>query len=93
MGVGYISFLNLLNFTSILEAIVCIYIILTQQFDKKINPRISAYTQVHVTFDFNKTPVAPTGCKVVFYDRTDERSSWANHGTKGYYVGPVMKYF
>ena len=59
----------------------------------RINPLISAYTQVHDIFDFNKTPLAPAGCKVIIHDRTDERPSWANHGTRGYYIGPVMKHY
>ena len=59
----------------------------------RINPLISAYTQVHGIFDFNKTPLAPAGCKVIIRDRTNERPSWANHGTRGYYVGPAMKHF
>ena len=59
----------------------------------RINSCISAYTQVYGIFDFNHTSIAPAGCKVVIYDRTDERPSWANHGTRGYYVGPAMKHF
>ena len=46
----------------------------------KINPLISAYTQVHGIFDFNKTPLAPAGCKVIIHDCTVERPPWANHG-------------
>ena len=59
----------------------------------RINPLISAYTQVHGVFDFNKTPLAPAGCKVIIHDCIDERPSWANHGSRGYYVGPAMKHF
>ena len=50
----------------------------------RINPYISAYTQVHSIFDFNRTPLALTGCKVIIHDRTDERPSWEKHGTRGY---------
>ena len=59
----------------------------------RINPLISAYTQVHGMFDFNRTPLAPAGCKVIIHDRTDERPSWADHGTRGFYVGPAIKHF
>ena len=41
----------------------------------KINPAISAYTQVMGTFDFNKTPIAPAGCKVIVHDTRMERGS------------------
>ena len=56
----------------------------------RINPLISAYTQVHNIFDFNCTPLTPTGCKVIIYDRTDECPSWADHGTREFYVGPTI---
>ena len=59
----------------------------------RINPLISTYTQVHGMFDFNRTPLAPAGCKVIIHDRTDERPSWADHSTRGFYVGPAMKHF
>ena len=59
----------------------------------RINPCISAYTQVHGIFDFNRTPLAPAGCKVIIRDHTDEHPSWANHGTRSYYLGPAIKQF
>jgi hypothetical protein len=42
-------------------------------------------------FDFNKTPLAPPGCKVVVHERAMERGAWASHGIVGYYIGPAMK--
>eukprot|EP00532_Pseudo-nitzschia_australis_P014697 CAMPEP_0168284554 /NCGR_PEP_ID=MMETSP0141_2-20121125/23578_1 /TAXON_ID=44445 /ORGANISM="Pseudo-nitzschia australis, Strain 10249 10 AB" /LENGTH=143 /DNA_ID=CAMNT_0008228585 /DNA_START=853 /DNA_END=1284 /DNA_ORIENTATION=- len=39
----------------------------------RVNPKLSAYTQVHGPFDFNKTPLAPLGCKIVIHDRAEER--------------------
>ena len=41
----------------------------------RINPLFSAYTQVHGIFNFNKTPLAPAGCKVIIHDCTNERPS------------------
>ena len=52
----------------------------------RTNPLISAYTQVHGEFDYNRTPIAPTGCKVIVHDRRGERGSWSNHGSHGYYI-------
>lgn len=57
------------------------------------NPCISAYTQDHGIFDFNRTPPAPAGCKVIIHDRTDEHPAWENPGTSRYYVGQAMKHF
>ncbi|OEU20461.1 hypothetical protein FRACYDRAFT_181335 [Fragilariopsis cylindrus CCMP1102] len=52
----------------------------------RINPLISAYTLIHGEFDFNRTPMAPVGCKVIVHDRRGERGSWSNHGSHGFYI-------
>ena len=49
--------------------------------------------QINGKFDFDQTPLAPTGCKVILHDGTDEQPSWVNHGSKGFYVGPALKHF
>jgi hypothetical protein len=54
---------------------------------------LSAYQQVWGNFDFNKTPLAPPGCKVVVHERAMERGAWACHGIVGYYIGPAMKHY
>ena len=52
----------------------------------RINPKLSAYIQVWGAFDFNKTPLAPIGCKAVIHDRPENRGSWDSHGTLAYYI-------
>jgi hypothetical protein len=59
----------------------------------RINPKLSAYQQIWGNFDFNKTPLAPPGCKVVVHERPMERGSLACHGVVGYYIGPAMKHY
>ena len=44
-------------------------------------------------FDFNKTPIAPAGCKFIIHDRTNERPAWVNHGSRGFYVGPAFHHY
>jgi hypothetical protein len=51
-----------------------------------VNPLISAYTQVHGEYDFNKTPIAPVGCTVIVHDRRNEQGSWDNHGSHSFYI-------
>jgi hypothetical protein len=58
-----------------------------------INPKLSAYQQVWGNFDFNKTPLAPPGYKVVVHERAMERGAWACHGVVGYYIGPAMNHY
>ena len=54
---------------------------------------VSAYTMINGAFDFNKTPLAPAGCKTIVHDGTDERKSWDEHGSRGFYIGPAVKHY
>ena len=54
----------------------------------RINPKLSAYQQIWGDFDYNTTPLAPPGCLAVIYDAPEDRPTWSNHGTIGYYIGP-----
>jgi hypothetical protein len=56
----------------------------------RINPKLSAWAQVHRTFDFNCTPLGPPRCRVLAHAKPDKRKSWAPHGLDGWYVGPAL---
>jgi hypothetical protein len=43
----------------------------------RLNPRLSANEQLNGTFDFNKTPLAPPGTKVIVHEKPQVRQSWA----------------
>jgi hypothetical protein len=38
----------------------------------RINPKLSAYTQISGVFDYNRTPLAPIGTKIVVHLRTTQ---------------------
>ena len=59
----------------------------------RVNPRLSAYEQLNGGFDFNRTPLGPLGCKVIFHEMPSARGSWSPHGVDGYYVGPAMEHY
>jgi hypothetical protein len=59
----------------------------------RINPKLSAYAQVHGAFDFNRTPLAPPGTKVLVHEKPDVRASWAAHAVDGWYVGPALLHY
>jgi hypothetical protein len=59
----------------------------------RVNPKLSAYAYLHGNFDFNKTPLAPMGTKVLVHLKPDQRPSWAYHGIEGWYVGPSMEHY
>ena len=58
-----------------------------------LNPKVSAYTLINGVFDFNKTPIAPCGMKTIVHNMTSERASWADHGSRGFNIGPAMNHF
>jgi hypothetical protein len=42
----------------------------------RVNPRLSAHAYLFGNFDFNETPLAPPGTKVVVHLKPDQRASW-----------------
>ena len=61
--------------------------------NSRINPKLSSWAYLNGVFDFNKTPMAPPGAKIVMHSKPDQRSSWAYHGLEGYYVGPAQNHY
>ncbi len=59
----------------------------------RINPNLSAYAQVHGAFDYNRTPLAPPGTKVMVHEKSSVRGTWAPHAVDGFYVGPAMHHY
>lgn len=59
----------------------------------RINPRLSAHAQLNGAFDFNRTPLAPPGTKVVAHVKATNRTTWATHGLRGWYVGPAPEHY
>ena len=57
----------------------------------RVNPKLSAYCQIHGHFNYNKTPLGPPGCKVLIHDKATQRKSWDPHGQEGFYLGPAME--
>ena len=59
----------------------------------RINPLLSAYAQLEGAFDFNKTPLAPVGTKVIIHKKPTSRPPWSPHGVNGWYLGPAMEHY
>ena len=59
----------------------------------RVNPQLSAYAYLFGTFDFNKTPLAPAGTKVLVHEIPKQRYSWDYHGIKGWYVSPFLDHY
>ena len=56
-----------------------------------LNP--SAYSQVQGHFDFNRTPLAPLGTKVMVHEKPDNRGTWDPHAVEAWYVGLAMHHY
>jgi hypothetical protein len=59
----------------------------------RINPKLSAHSQIHGNFNYDKTPLAPPGIKVLAHEPADGRESFAVHAVRGYYVGPCLHHY
>lgn len=59
----------------------------------RINPRLSAYAQIHGQFDFSKTPLAPPGMKIMAHVLPKNRASWDTHAKPGFYIGPALHHY
>ena len=57
------------------------------------NPKLSAYAYLFGNFNFQKTPLAPPGTRVIAYTPPHKRNTWAPHGDEGWYVGPAMSHY
>jgi hypothetical protein len=57
------------------------------------NPQVLAYTQLEGTFDFNKTPLAPPGTKVIIHEQTNHQQTWDPHGTNGWYLHLAIDHY
>lgn len=61
--------------------------------ESRINPKLSAYAQSFGIFDYNKTPLAPPGMKVLAHVLPKDRKSFAPHAIKGFSIGPAMSHY
>jgi hypothetical protein len=54
---------------------------------------MSAYAQLNGNFDFNRTPLAPPGTRIIAHEKLDQRASWYPHGLDSYYLGPAFDHY
>jgi hypothetical protein len=58
-----------------------------------ITSKLSAHAQLNGPFDYNATPLAPPGTRVMIHEKPDKRGSWAPHDKHGWYVGQAMEHY
>ena len=57
------------------------------------NPKLSAHAYLFGEFNFNATPLAPPGTKVLMHKQVDNRTSWGPHGREAWYIGPSLNHY
>ena len=58
-----------------------------------LNPNLSAYAQLYGSFDFNRTPLAPPGTKVMVHEKPAQQGTWAPHAVAGWYLRPAIHHY
>jgi len=52
----------------------------------RLHPLLSAHSVLYGVFDYNKTPLAPPGTKVLVHEKPKQNGTWADHGIEGWYI-------
>lgn len=53
----------------------------------RVNPKLSAHAYIFGNFDYNRTPIVPTGTRLIAHSKPTKRTSWALHGNCGWSIG------
>ena len=56
----------------------------------RVNPDLSAYAYLFGPYDFNKSPMAPPGTRVIVHGKPGKCTSWGHHITPRWYIGPSI---
>jgi len=59
----------------------------------RLHPQLSSQCHLAGEFDYNATPIAPPGTKIISHDKPKDRATWAPHGEVGWYMGPAMEHY
>ena len=46
-----------------------------------------SFTHMNGLFDYNATPMAPPGIKILVYETPQQRKTWVQHGVDAWYIG------
>jgi hypothetical protein len=59
----------------------------------RISPKLSAATHIFGQYDFNRSPMAPPGTRIIEHEKQSKRRTWAPHGQYGWYIGPALELY
>jgi hypothetical protein len=58
----------------------------------RINPKISAATHLDGQYEYNRSPMAPPGTRIIAHETPNRRRTWATHGQDGWYIGRALEH-
>ena len=61
--------------------------------NSRVNSKLSSYAYLFGNFDFNATPLAPPGTRIILHLKPEKRPSWGFHGEDGWYIGPSLNHY
>ena len=59
----------------------------------RINPRVSAEAMLNGQFNYDRTPLAPPGTRVIVHEAPSVRKTWDAHGVDGWYIGGAPDHY
>jgi hypothetical protein len=59
----------------------------------RINHKLSAVTHIDGQYDFNRTPMAPPGTRIIAHETPNRRQTLAPHGHYGWYIAPTLEHY
>ena len=58
-----------------------------------LNPKLSAHALLNGLYNFNTTPMAPPGSKILVHEKIALRGTWAAHAVSAWYLGPDLHHY
>ena len=59
----------------------------------RTNTSLYFHAAINSNFDFNATPLAPPGTKVLVHEAASNRPSFSTNAVNGYYIGPSLNHY
>ena len=61
--------------------------------NSRVNPLLTAWEYLFGIYNYNATPIAPAGTKVLAHVKPQQRQSWGFHGEDAWYIGPSLDHY
>jgi hypothetical protein len=59
----------------------------------RINPKLSSSTHIDGQYDYNRSPMAPPGTRIIAHETPSRRRTWEIHGQDGWYIGTALEHY